>query len=524
MKKTLFLSLLAGLVLSSCGSKGGDDYVSVQVDNSQMWSLLDVKSGELKFSDEFFAPASNVVNGAFFVENDDQTFDLYTLEDTKNKLNRDSYTYISNFNPEGYAIVRVADQPWQIVNTKGEVVATVDKTFNFLGGFSTEGLAPFANGDMKIGYINTKGETVIKAKYDNATYFIDGIAFVCNVATDAPLDWLAIDPQGQTVFKIKSGQYENVTPFQNGYAFAIEGDHTVLLDKKGKKVVNVGEPVDMANLTVGKDMFTYSDKQFYGVKDINGEIKIRAKYVSLRFLPDGNLIALNTNGRFGVIDANDEIVVPFDYTDLEYIAPDRYITTSGSVKVLINKEGKEVGNNTFSNVINRSTSGTISAMMGVITSNNNNSDYNVELDNIFDMNVLDMFNDADGNDPNAPFEFAPGQRLELTGEIGTYGIWMNLSWGGDGIVGEYGYVSKKGASLSLNGWMGDVNVIALTEYDKNDVTGYWALYVVQGGKHPKFTASFTTAAGKEYSGHLEGNLKGSPSHITSDGSYEEYGD
>ena len=140
MKKNLLWSIvgLLGVTLASCSGADSADsaYVSVQLEDSQMWSLLDVANGEIVMNDEFFAPSSGVVNGSFFVESDNGKFDLYNLKDTKNKLNRSSFSTVTNFNPEGYAIVRVEDEPWQIISTDGTVVATLDKSLNVLSGFS----------------------------------------------------------------------------------------------------------------------------------------------------------------------------------------------------------------------------------------------------------------------------------------------------------------------------------------------------------------------------------------------------
>ena len=134
--------------MSGCGGQSGDsEYVSVQLDDSKMWSLLNVGNGEMVFTDEFFAPVTNVVNGAFFMQTDNGMFDLYNISDTKNKLNRDSYTFVSNFNKNGYAIVRVKTEPWQIIDTKGTTVATLDKNLNIAAGFSDNGLALMFNKD-----------------------------------------------------------------------------------------------------------------------------------------------------------------------------------------------------------------------------------------------------------------------------------------------------------------------------------------------------------------------------------------
>ena len=377
MKKNLLWSIvgLLGVTLASCSGTDSADsaYVSVQLEDSQMWSLLDVANGEIVMNDEFFAPSSGVVNGSFFVESDNGKFDLYNLKDTKNKLNRSSFSTVTNFNPEGYAIVRVEDEPWQIISTDGTVVATLDKSLNVLSGFSNEGLAQIANKDGMVGYVNTKGETPIKPRYKVGTIFSDGIAFVLTKQEGDHNYFSAINPAGESVFTFSDAKYSEIGLYNEGHAFAVEGDHSVLLDKTGKKVMTVCQGTNIGNLSYSKGNIIYYDGQFYGVKSTEDKILIRAKYQRLKFQSDGKLIAVNNNGKYGVITVEDEIETPFDYDVLEYLAPGRYITKSGNVNVLIDSKGKEMCDKAFASYSNRSSSASENNLTSLISADNNKS-------------------------------------------------------------------------------------------------------------------------------------------------------
>ena len=377
MKKNLLWSIvgLLGVTLASCSGTDSADsaYVSVQLEDSQMWSLLDVANGEIVMNDEFFAPSSGVVNGSFFVESDNGKFDLYNLKDTKNKLNRSSFSTVTNFSPEGYAIVRVEDEPWQIISTDGTVVATLDKSLSVLSGFSNEGLAQIANKDGMVGYVNTKGETPIKPRYKVGTIFSDGIAFVLTKQEGDHNYFSAINPAGESVFTFSDAKYSEIGLYNEGHAFAVEGDHSVLLDKTGKKVMTVCQGTNIGNLSYSKGNIIYYDGQFYGVKSTEDKILIRAKYQRLKFQSDGKLIAVNNNGKYGVITVEDEIETPFDYDVLEYLAPGRYITKSGNVNVLIDSKGKEVCDKAFASYSNRSSSASENNLTSLISADNNKS-------------------------------------------------------------------------------------------------------------------------------------------------------
>ncbi|MDE7335192.1 MAG: WG repeat-containing protein, partial [Muribaculaceae bacterium] len=496
MLKRLFPFFALLLLLTGCGgNSGSSDYVSVMVDGSNMWSLLDVKSGKLSFTDEFFAPATNVVKGAFFVQTDEGSFDLYSISDTKNKLNRESYTYITNFNPQGNAIVRVKNEPWQIVDTKGTVIATIDKNYAIFGGFSTEGIAPFFNKDHQVGYLDKTGNVIIKPRYIYGTCFTDGIAMV-KVRTEGGKDyWEAIDTKGETQFKFNNSQYSNFSMFNNGYAFFTEGDHIVLLDKKGKKVTTVcnGDNINLSLLGVYGDKFTYSDKEFFGVKDLNGNILIRAKYPYLSFNGDGNLLAANSSGRYGVVTPTDEIVVPFEYSKLSYLAPKRYLTDSGSVIILINNEGKEVGDHAFTSVVNRTQSSDENALMQILTSKNNTSSYsssNSMINNTLE-SIVSQFGFDDDDFVTSPDVAYSGSSssdgglnliLQLDGKLNKIPFKMTLRINNGLVTGSYYYTKTgSGSEIHLSGSLIRESQVRLIEDVNGETTGEWEIIFEQDG-------------------------------------------
>lgn len=347
------------LLLGACAKKEESkdaEFLNVQLEGSEMWSLVNVETGKLEFKNEFFAPATSVVKGSFFVQNKEGLFDLFNLKDTKNRLNSKSYSFVTNFNGGGFAIVRVNDEPWQVINTEGKTIATLDKDLSILSGFSPEGMAIFKNKEDMYGFVNTAGALAIKPRYLAVSPFSGGVAVVKTKEEDGKSFFAVIDEKATELFRFSSAQYSQLSNFNSGYAFALEGENIILLNKQGRKVANVGTGSGIGGLEVSGDAFIYPDRGYYGVKNINDEILIRAKYAYLEFTGDGNLLARDSNGKYGVVDKNDNEVVPFDYSALEYIAPDRYLTTSGSLIILIDAKGKEVGENAFENVLNRSSS------------------------------------------------------------------------------------------------------------------------------------------------------------------------
>lgn len=539
MRTKLLMWLMLPVILASCSNGGGSsasDYVSVRIDDSKMWSLLDVKSGEMQFQDEFFAPATNVVKGAFFVETKDKRFDLYNIKDTKNKLNRDSYTFVSNFNKNGFAIVRVNTEPWQIVDTKGTVVATVDKTLNIVSGFADNGLASFINKDGMFGYINESGAEVIKPRYKSARAFFDNLAIVMTKYEDGKSYFEVINGAGETQFKFNSGQYSEMTDFNQGHAFAIEGDHISLLDSNGKKIQNVGKGYSLNGLSYSDGKFIYSDGEFYGVKDLEGKILIRAKYPYLEFIGANALRARNTNDKFGVVDIDDEIIVPFEYSSLDYVAPDRYFTTSGSVIVLIDKNGKEMCNSAFAQVVNRSESADGAQLTAIISSISNlnldafqtntndlssmlsmSSKYKEMLSQTFqtdgfdDAGITDFMSDSDSSYNSSDSDASTASAtIMLNGTVGKYPIEMTLKNTPSGTAtGSYAYTkSGNGQKIAISGnyYGNDTLVYTLTEYYDGEPSGEWEFTVEISGGSATANGTMVNAKGKNFTITMTGNV------------------
>lgn len=379
------------LILSACDWLGSNNYISVQLEDSEMWSLLDAKKGEVVFADEFFSPSTQVVKGSFFVQNKKGKFDLYNLDDTRNRLNRTSYSIISSFNKDGYAIVRVKNEPWQIINTKGETLSTLNKNIIILSGFSDDGLARFTNKKNQVGYINTKGEVVIKPRFVFGTVFSDGVAFVINKQTGGVNHCLAINTKGEILYRFTDSKFSGMTLYKDGYCFAVEDGKVVLLDKDGRKVMRVCKATVEANsLSIHDGKVTYFDGEYYGVKDLEGKILIRAKYRYLKFNGDGTLTALNTSNSYGVVNTNDEIVMPFEYEFLTYLTKGRYLSRSANVFVLIDESGKEIGTMGFNNFYDPNDYFSLSRKFDLIVSptDGNASEYDDARANYF-QNLMD---------------------------------------------------------------------------------------------------------------------------------------
>lgn len=94
------------------------------------------------------------------------------------------------------------------------------------------------------------------------------------------------------------------------------------------------------------------DGDAYGLKNEKGEIVIRAKYdelIPLTQINDKYYLAKKQE-KYGVVDKDDNVIIPFDYTVLGYINKEVLIVGEGKSFNFMNKDLKDVGQNNYTNL------------------------------------------------------------------------------------------------------------------------------------------------------------------------------
>lgn len=132
--------------------------------------------------------------------------------------------------------------------------------------------------------------------------FVDGTALVA-VKYEAPyLKYGLIDTTGKYIIP---PVYDDIFPFVNKYKTT------------GFIIVNIG-----CQRSVYEDMGHYyhgadDEDGKWGVIDLNNRILISIKYTSLYHAKDDCFTA-ELDGKWGVVNLREEIVLPFEYEDLSY--------------------------------------------------------------------------------------------------------------------------------------------------------------------------------------------------------------
>ena len=298
------------------------EYLPVQLAGSEMWSILNVRTGELVVKDAYDVSPSPVVGGMYYVMNDEMTYDYYHVSDPKHPVNKVSYGSVTSFGDNGLAVVSRRGGPLEVINTQCEVVKTLPKEVAQCGMYSN-GLAAYQNDQGQWGYINEQGDTVIAARYAQAHEFRhDDCALVVDggQSGDSAVTFTVIDKTGKELFTNSSSVYRPIQPYYvSGVLPVVKGDTIVCLDRTGKEVPNPND--DHAAV----DSARYDD------------------YIRTA----ANLFLVVKNKKMGLVDRNNKVLIAPQFDRLMDLSADRYIAMTDTVCHIVDQQGKAVGNAKF---------------------------------------------------------------------------------------------------------------------------------------------------------------------------------
>ena len=215
--KVLLLCALAAAV-ASCGGgsvsslAGGDGYgVFFKAQSDDRYGMIS-SDGEILFEDEFEMPPSPAVGGVFSAMGSDFKIRYYTASPKPEAIGKDAYV-AGGYCTEGVIPVVKEGQPVVLIDKSGKEVASLAKAdgkrVTMVNGYFSDGLMLFS-AERKFGYFNPKGGVAIKAVYDVAYPFSDGLAVVAKSKADGSMSWSAIDKSGKEVARLNIS-YEDMT-------------------------------------------------------------------------------------------------------------------------------------------------------------------------------------------------------------------------------------------------------------------------------------------------------------------------
>lgn len=319
------MAVVALIALCSCSQEKNiyqqeTRYLPVMLQGSNKWSILNVETGEVIAKDAWVNAPSPVVDDMFWVYNANNRIDIYNVANCKTPVNKEVLSSATCYS-DGYAIVSKPNEPLMIIDKNCNKVAQLSPSILTASMFAN-GRAVVHTDLDRYGYIDVKGDTVIKADMGYAAGFNeDDVALVSfSEASDSAKVMSVIDINGNKLYDLDMSKYQIITPYYRmGVLVVAKNDSLVCLDRNGKEVPNPLETpkkIKEAN---------YRDRVYAGDN----------KYMVIK------------GDRMGLVDKDNNVLIPFDYKFIQNISPTRYVVGKDSVMILVDDHGKQVGKAKF---------------------------------------------------------------------------------------------------------------------------------------------------------------------------------
>lgn len=339
---------VAAVLFTGCGKKSKSpfdfDSLPVQMSKGDSWSIID-KNGKEVVKEEYPADAalSRIYEGTYWVYSNGK-YQLYNIDNPKKPVIDEEFTTATDFH-SGVAVVGNPNEVIRIINTNGKIVAQLGKDIRLCHAFNDEGYAKIINTDDRHGLIDTKGNIVITPTY--ACLYTPSDGLIIALKEDGYNKALILDMKGNKQGEINRDKYHLLNEqFYEGKIAVRDADdeeaHTVILDKTGNKLFDIKKAKERYGCSVYRGGYmTFYNGDTYGVVDDKGEIIIRPKYKYMYNYGNG-YFAARKEEKWGIVNANDETIIDFDYRDWDGFMGDNFIMLDGSSYSLIDKNGKEI--------------------------------------------------------------------------------------------------------------------------------------------------------------------------------------
>ena len=300
---------LAAASLASCNgnSVSTPEAIPVQLDDEDSWSLVDF-GGEVIAKNAFDNPPSYVYNGHFVAEDEDGGMYVYSLSNPKKALNKEPYMQLTNF-AAGNAFGVRQGTGILLVGTDGEVVKQLSEDIaglyvpTFIGDTD---MLPYRDAEDKWGYLNASGDIAIKAKWDMALQFSEGLALVRNYDDR----FVCINTKGEKVFSLKENEDTWVGMYLSGWLAVNKDGRGHFVDRKGETVMKLSRGTK-AVARFGDRVMAYNSDGFMLLEAKEDGEKILKGYKEIYPLgTDGTrfIVRKRSDGKYRVVDANGEDV------------------------------------------------------------------------------------------------------------------------------------------------------------------------------------------------------------------------
>lgn len=365
MKKLNLLLLFGvGLLCLSCTKSittSNVEAIPYRETEDGQWGMISM-DGKVLFKEEFKNEPTIVREGRFFVQTEDNIWEMYEASEKPKKIGKD-YAHISSFY-KGVAVVAEKNRPVSLIKKDGSIIKElktidgkeVDGVVRFFGGY-----ANFMTTDSLWGAIDTKGNCVVKPEYIYMTSWQDGKIIGIHKRYKSQYQsgkkdkykYTIINNKGKVLFEINANKYEEIGGiFVDGkmpISVKIDGQESWgIIDDKGNTIVKPNRKYKMITQIKGEN-FIYYNGEGWGLMNIKGETLIRAKYDRLYYDQENLLLAQVNSGDetyYKFIDIKDNQIGTDKYVEsyLYRLLDGKHTIVKMDDKMLsiIDREGKQV--------------------------------------------------------------------------------------------------------------------------------------------------------------------------------------
>lgn len=343
--------IILAVVLFACDNNMSTEvsYIPYKAEKDSKWGLIDF-AGKPLIIDEFSEQPSFVTENRFYVKNSDGLYEFYTAEKKFKKIGKE-YVHVGSFH-NGLAPAVEPNKSVSYINHDGTIAFDLSsykgETIVAASEFS-DGMACFKTESGKFGYINTAGEVTIEPIYSLVSGFYDGLAWVYKAQNESYGESFLIDKKGKIVFKVNPDYTILYIANKNEIVYAEkidEQDACGILNGKGEPILKASKKYDFI-FPADKKHFVYVHNGEYGLVDIKGNVKIRAKYSEL--LPMRNLLLYSANDKKGLLSYEGDKIGDELYENILPFPNNSKYTYALDNKewIVIDRKGKEVNKGSF---------------------------------------------------------------------------------------------------------------------------------------------------------------------------------
>lgn len=333
----IILLIIVFLVKQTNASKAGNKKVQEKnISNSYLtvftnskWGVINSK-GEIVITPTYdnFIVIPDATKPVFIcqkdVDLDNKTFNSYAINNKSEKLysNYEEVEPIQNIYSNGTIyyekdlLIVKNNGKYGLINLNGDEL--LECTYD-----SIEPIKNIKNSykivkDGKVGLSDNSGNIIIDPEYKDIEALTDKYENGY-IVQDNNNKYGLINYNKKQVLECKYDKIFNV--YGNNMYVVTENGKTKLINQDGETILSTGfdeiEEID-TNILIKKN-----DK--YGVIETSGNTLIEPTYNELKYIFDGKYIAENDDGNFGIIDINNNEVVPFLYTRITYLSEEGII-------------------------------------------------------------------------------------------------------------------------------------------------------------------------------------------------------